>query len=242
MKHFLATAVTAVFMAATLVAHADVETVHLKNGSVIHGTIIEQKPGESLKIQTRDGNIFHYEMSDVDKITKDTAQRSGISSFNNVGGAKTGYRGFLDLGYTIGVGDYAAGRLDITTTHGYQTCPYFFIGVGTGIHYYTEGSSIGVPLFADLRADFLDNWVTPFFDFKIGYSVADISGFYMCPSIGCRFGFGNNLGMHISLGYTLQKATATYYSYYYGYYGASFSYHEESVNVGGITLKVGLEF
>lgn len=31
-----------------------------------------------------------------------------------------GYRGFAELGYGIGVGDYEFGRFSIETSHGYQ--------------------------------------------------------------------------------------------------------------------------
>lgn len=31
--------------------------------------------------------------------------------------SSNGYRGFADLGYTIGVGDYDFGRFEISTTH-----------------------------------------------------------------------------------------------------------------------------
>ena len=44
------------------------EVVYLKNGSIIKGVVIEQVPGESLKIQTYDGSIFVYKMSEVEKI------------------------------------------------------------------------------------------------------------------------------------------------------------------------------
>ena len=47
------------------------ETVYLKNGSIIRGIIIEQVPAQSLKIRTKDGNIFVFAMSDVEKITKE---------------------------------------------------------------------------------------------------------------------------------------------------------------------------
>lgn len=50
------------------------EVVYLKNGSVIRGTIIEQIPGISLKIQTADGNIFFYKMEEVEKITKEPSK------------------------------------------------------------------------------------------------------------------------------------------------------------------------
>jgi hypothetical protein len=47
------------------------DVVYLKNGSIIRGTIIEQTPGKSLKIQTKDGNIFVYGFDDITKITKE---------------------------------------------------------------------------------------------------------------------------------------------------------------------------
>jgi hypothetical protein len=47
------------------------DVVYLKNGSVIRGTIIEQVPNVSLKIQTRDGSVFVYKMEEVEKMTKE---------------------------------------------------------------------------------------------------------------------------------------------------------------------------
>ena len=50
------------------------DVVYLKNGSVIHGTIIEQVPNVSLKIQTRDGSIFFYKMDEIEKIAKEISK------------------------------------------------------------------------------------------------------------------------------------------------------------------------
>ncbi len=47
------------------------EVVYLKNGSVIHGVIIEQIPNISIKIKTNDGNIFVFKIDEVEKITKE---------------------------------------------------------------------------------------------------------------------------------------------------------------------------
>ena len=44
----------------TVSAQSLQEVVYLKNGSVIRGTIIEQVPNESLKIQTSDGSVFAW--------------------------------------------------------------------------------------------------------------------------------------------------------------------------------------
>ncbi len=50
------------------------DVVYLKNGSVVRGTIIEQVPGVSLKLQTNDGNIFVYNIEDVEKMTKEQSK------------------------------------------------------------------------------------------------------------------------------------------------------------------------
>ena len=47
------------------------DVVYLKNGSIIRGLVIEQVPGKSLKIRTRDGSVFVYTMEEVEKITKE---------------------------------------------------------------------------------------------------------------------------------------------------------------------------
>ena len=60
------------------------DVVYLKNGSIIHGIIIEQIPNESLKIKTKDGNVFVYKMTEVDKMTKEQIanKRGNTGNFN----------------------------------------------------------------------------------------------------------------------------------------------------------------
>jgi len=48
-----------------------VDVVYLKNGSIIRGTIIEQDPATQVKIQTRDGSVFVYKVSEIEKITRE---------------------------------------------------------------------------------------------------------------------------------------------------------------------------
>jgi len=48
-----------------------IEVVYLKNGSIIKGIIVEQVPGESLKIQTADGSLFVFKLDEVLKTTKE---------------------------------------------------------------------------------------------------------------------------------------------------------------------------
>lgn len=53
-----------------------IDCVHLKNGSILKGIIIEQIIGESIKVQTDDGSIFVYKMSEVLKISKENSNVS----------------------------------------------------------------------------------------------------------------------------------------------------------------------
>lgn len=48
-----------------------VDVVYLNNGSIIRGNLIEQKINDYVKIQTKDGSIFVYEMTEILKITKE---------------------------------------------------------------------------------------------------------------------------------------------------------------------------
>jgi hypothetical protein len=47
------------------------ESVYLKNGSIIKGTIVEQIPNTSIKIKTKDGSLFVYTFDEIEKITKE---------------------------------------------------------------------------------------------------------------------------------------------------------------------------
>jgi len=44
------------------------DVIYGKNGTIIRGTIIEQSPGESYKIQTAEGNIFVFKADEVEKV------------------------------------------------------------------------------------------------------------------------------------------------------------------------------
>jgi len=135
-----------------------------------------------------------YEDDDIPPLENTTNSRyqnqrrnSNSTTRNNPLYDITGYRGFADLGYTIGMGDYSYGRFEIATSHGYQIDPYFFIGGGIGFHFYslddyslnlpgieasTKSKLTAIPIFADFRANFADKGnIIPFAGLKAGYSI-----------------------------------------------------------------------
>lgn len=147
-----------------------------------------------------------------------------------------GYRGFADVGYTIGLegGD----KVEFSTSHGFQICPYFFMGAGAAINYHFDGDLFEIPLFLDLRSDFLKSKVTPFVDFKAGYTLYDANGFYMNPSLGLRIAIGRHAGLNICVGYEMQKLKINYSGYRHGYrFSGSKIYNDD-----GVSLRLGFDF
>lgn len=155
----------------------------------------------------------------------------------------SGYNGFLDLGYSIGVGSgEKTGRVDFTTSHGYQFNPYFFLGAGMGVNVYCQSNANGwsFPVFINPRATLLDSKVSPFIDVKIGNTFGqNVKGFYFSPGVGIHFN-SPNTGMraNFTIGYTVQHTSDTGVYSGYDYYKTE----PDNKNLGAITLKFGVEF
>ena len=141
------------------------------------------------------------------------------------------YKGFLEMGYSFGVGDNRSDRLDFLTTHGLQLTESAFLGVGTGlsVSFNADGdyvpssdydnTGVGVPLYVDLRL-MQPSWqssVQPFFDLKVGmqFTLDDdnvafedgyIDGsrsFYLSPTVGIRIPTGYKSALNLGVTYNL---------------------------------------
>lgn len=210
------------------------DVVYLKNGSIIRGIIIEQVPNKSIKIQTRDENIFVYQMDEIEKIGKE--RTTSNNSFKKVLNSDKsygliGYRGFVEFGYTTG----DDGCIQLTTTHGYQLNPYLFVGGATGVNYFKESESVLIPIWADIRGYLSDGPLTPFIGLRVGYSIDVMdheggSGSYWSPSIGVRYMIGERTGLNLSVGYASQHRKFSY------------SRFSSKINEDGFHIKFGVEF
>lgn len=229
---------------------AILEEVQLKNGSRVRGIVLSftGDPENVIKLRTSDGSIFVYNIDEIQSIKKYARKNRRVNrgndyGYNDSGRIRTfesGYRGLFETGYSFGVGSYGADFYSVTTSHGYQFNPYFYLGIGSGINIYTEpglGTPIAVPLFVNPRVNFLDNDISPYFDAKIGYSFVDFEHFYFNPSIGVSFGVHEKVGLNLSFGYTMQLWDMPDYDF------GSFGYLDGGIKVlSGLMLRVGLEF
>ena len=64
-----------------------------------------------------------------------SGSRGGNSGGINFG--ETSYKGFVEAGYAIGLGDMKRNRIDVSTSHGVQFGGHFFAGLGTGVKFFT---------------------------------------------------------------------------------------------------------
>lgn len=214
------------------------DVVYLKNGSIIKGTIIEQVPNKSIKIETADRSVFAYQMDEIEKLTKEVIQGKSGGSLSN-SGLQSGYKGIVELGYQIGTGDYGMDRLKLNIINGYQINPYFSLGFGTGLRYYFDAEAALIPVFADFRANFMNNKISPYLSLGVGYSFDATNdfegvGFLLNPTVGVSFKVSDKSAMNVGLGYEMQKIDFYYY-YYDGYYSSS-------ENSGAISINVGISF
>ena len=104
-----------VLATAPLFAQQMEDVVYLKNGEIVWGTIVEQIPGESLKIQTADGSVFTYAMDEISKIVKESVMGTEESA--------TG----IEIGTLFGLSHLFSNGEGITTI-GVPRAPVEFFG------------------------------------------------------------------------------------------------------------------
>ena len=252
MKKLFSLISVAIFMLVSFTVNAqnNEDVVYLKNGSVIRGVIIEQVPYQTLKIQTKDGNIFVYNFSDIEKMTKErpidtqnlyssnndrTPNVSQSTQFNK----PKGYFGLVELGFAPSVNSYESLRIGATIINGYRILPQFAIGAGVGLQAYAlDYGEMTIPIFVHLRSDFLNKKASPFVAFNIGYNLSVLGGYYsglmMEPSLGASFNVGSKYRMTAGVGFAVDRVRGYYFDYYGSYIVRDWAY--------ALNIKIGFSF
>lgn len=190
------------------------DVVYLKNGSIIHGMIIEQVPNQSIKIQTKDGNVFFCKIEEVQKMTKELVENSKNFRLDlNKNTKKHGFTNITELSLALGIADSKEGvSFGIQTINGYQFNPNLNAGFGIGIDRYETYTTF--PMFIDFRINFLSSSVSPFFEAAGGYSFFAPDGPYnfrggllLNPSIGVKLFVSSKTALNFSIGYKRQENT-----------------------------------
>ena len=174
---------------------------------------------------------------------------------SNAQSMQSGYKGHVEAGYSVGIGDYDFGRFEVNTTHGYQVNPYIFLGAGTGLHFmssYKTGdmeipldvrdSKADIPVFANFRSNFTKGKISPFFDIKGGTFVTNNGGLYVVASLGVRYALNSKQGLSLSVGYAAEKLEFETFERFNGRYDMSYTRKPATYDTESVSVKLGFDF
>lgn len=179
------------------------ETIYLKNGSVINGTIIEEIPYSQYKIETGDGSIIICNYEEIEKITRDSANKKNLNEKSNrsVNSPTVKYKGYV--GNTFGFGRFFVDNLFIN--NGISINENVFLGIGLGlfqaVDYNNTDYLISGPIYFIGRYDFhkfTSNKWAPFVEIDLGYNIKYAQ--YIKADIGYHYKFNGHYGFGTSLG------------------------------------------
>lgn len=183
------------------------ETVYLKNGSIIKGVIVEYQPEKSVKILTADNSVFVCNVGDIEKVTREPID---VVSTKGYLAPQKGYRFFLAADQMVG--DMTGFKF--TTTHGAQFNNKIFLGGGVGFCVADDDVEfyLSIPVYANFRFDILNKKTTPFIEARAGvaFAIEGTTGFYGNISVGGRF-----KRFSLSTGVETLQGTEDYFRYEY---------------------------
>lgn len=94
------------------------DVVYLTDGSIIRGVIVEQRPGESILIETRDGNRFRYTMDQIDRMTREVVRGQIPAEGRKSPGVAWAWSFFIPGAGQIYNGDVGAGIVHVGVSAG----------------------------------------------------------------------------------------------------------------------------
>ena len=201
-------------------------------------------PQENTQLPTNDGVSFELPMHLVLRMEKGVISRSKSMTSKpdrrSARGISRGYQGYVDIGqnYELG-GEFSSTNTEVLTSHGFRFNPHFYLGGGLGFILNSETEDFYVPFYVNVRADLLNKRISPFFDFKLGYTLNSDGGAFVSPAIGVKFNFGRRIALNLALDYTYHHVENIEYNSYVGGYN---SLYNKSYDFNNLGFRIGLEF
>ena len=190
------------------------DVIQLNNNWVLRGRILS-RTDSSVRIQTRDGNIFSFPANQVQRVGSEPAWSLADS-------VRSHWTIYTELGPLIAgkttVDGVTTAAFSFQSVVGYQFRSSLMPGVGAGADLYATQTVL--PLFGTLRGDLLRRTNYSLFAFgDAGYGLnitqrtsAGTSyggGLLYAAGLGVRIPFNRSAGFLLSLGYRYQKTSET---------------------------------
>ena len=223
------------------------DRIKLINGSLIKGTIIEDKVGEYVDIIITGKQTVSFKYDEIWWIKDGGYKHSGYQI------KKPGYFNRTEIGIAIdkveqppwtGASSYNNEYFTFHFINGFRIKPSFQLGIGVGIDNYPTITVF--PIYLSLKGDFIKGKVTPFYQIDIGSGFArdrenDFreydkikAGIMFHPSVGLQLNTYQKASFYMAIGYKLQKAKLEFTQF------DVFTSTERTFQ--NLTVRVGLEF
>jgi len=209
------------------------DVVYLKNGSILHGDIIEIKANESITLKSNCGDTWVLNQTEIDRIEKETIPKSIVvkDSQKNISYKNKGFYSNVNVGFMFGGNqDTPFPPLSLMFVSGYQFNWGLALGVGLGLDLVNEAY---MPAVADIRYTFKDSKVSHFIYVQGGYALSledpdpydyDYYGYYdsdleskggyiINPGIGFKINLNNKSAFSFGIGYKYMEINHTYKEY-----------------------------
>ncbi|MDO4511751.1 MAG: hypothetical protein Q4B68_08045 [Bacteroidales bacterium] len=260
-KLLLATLVAATALCASAEKKPSKAQIHLRSGQVVTGTITDRDERVVTITNDADGVSYHYTMDEINYIDHLTKKKNYDTSK---------FRGFIDLGYSMGVGEPRNDYWLVETSFGYAFTPRTYLGAGVAIHNFKEvmksfplywdqsGTNAGrhndpawrypfIPFYLEGRYSFMnESKHTPFVSMKVGGTFINHKGFFASPTLGYHFATNEFFSFNVGVCYELQ--TADYKLWCSGDSPSAIkddtgkTYLKKSQAFHNLCIKVGVEF
>jgi hypothetical protein len=185
------------------------ETIHLKNGTVVSGTIVEFAPNKTYTIVTADGNKFVFDIEDVVKITRSLPEKKAKSnSGSSANFFSTGYQGSVETGFGTGMGTYGVNMFKLDIVNGQRINNNLFVGGGIGLRQPLEDDFPAyIPIFVNAKYNLAPSkTVIPMANLSVGvvYNSDDglkNGGLMVNPGFGVYINSFDKFMLHATIGY-----------------------------------------
>ena len=229
----------------TLAQNNRQDAVYLRNGSILRGKVLENVVGKYTRIEIVGRNVLVIPEADVKRLVLDEP----VPAKERTDPKQYGYSALAEVGFMGG----AQNTMSLTLVNGYQFRNRLFTGAGFGIEKFNEQV---MPVFADVRYNFLKGGITPFVYLQAGYSwplgnqiqqgnATEIKGGALInPGLGLRMNFTTHNALIFSFGWRYQEIRSHNNGYYY--YGGPMPAYDNSYDrtdiYRRIVIRVGFVF
>lgn len=195
------------------------DVLYLKNGSVLRGEIIEYEVKDYVKIRLREGTVFSYKTSEIEKITREASKFTQLKLRYRPGLTPIRYmeekKFYPHISYAFTFNETGDRILTNFSTHLrtlYNFDRRFQAGLGTGFDFYEGG--LVIPAFVEIQGDILKTRATPFYLLQGGYGfgtggtrdhIVFDGGLMAHAALGLHWYTANRRSYYVSLGFKIQN-------------------------------------